>query len=120
MLGDPDPAPLLARELGGDPPGAEAWMPERERDHALLEVRADLVGHPRAPALPDPERLQPPAVDLALQAMVGRVVHSHRPARRAHPDLLGQREQPQAIAEQHVIMRHAAHSSLCLAMKTRE
>src|SRR5438309_12026628 len=62
LLGDPQPAPLLARQLGGDPPGAEARVPERERDHALLEVRPDLVGHPRAPALPDPQRLKPTAV----------------------------------------------------------
>jgi hypothetical protein len=41
-------------------------MPEREGDDALLEVRADLVGHPRPPPLADIERLTPPAVDLGL------------------------------------------------------
>ena len=31
---------------------------------------------------------------------------AHRPAGRPDADLLGQREQPPAIAAQHVIMRH--------------
>jgi hypothetical protein len=34
------------------------------------------------------------------------VVHAHRPARGADTDLLGEREQPPAVADEHVIMRH--------------
>jgi hypothetical protein len=85
-------------------------MAEREGDDALLEVGADLVRHPRAPALPDPQRLQSPAVDPGLPAVVGRVVDAHLPAGRANADLLRQRGQPQAESEQHVIMRHVCSS----------
>ena len=83
-------------------------MGQGEGQHALLDVRADLVGHAWAAALADSERLKAPAVDLLLPAVIGRVVHAHRPARRANPDLRCQREQPQAIAEQDVIIRHAS------------
>jgi hypothetical protein len=57
-------------------------MPERERDDALLKMRADLVGHPRAPAFADVEGFQAPAIDPALQAVVGGAVHAHRATRR--------------------------------------
>jgi hypothetical protein len=41
-------------------------MAQREGDDALLEVRADLVGHPRPPALPHRQRLQAPPIDPLL------------------------------------------------------
>jgi hypothetical protein len=44
-------APALARELGGDAPGAEAGVGQAEGQNALLDHRADLVGHPGRPAL---------------------------------------------------------------------
>src|SRR3954447_2297801 len=53
-------------------------MTEREGDDPALEVRPDLVRHPRAPALADVERLKPPAIDALLQAIVGRPIHTHR------------------------------------------
>ena len=107
VLGDSEPAPLLPGKFGRDAPRPAARMGQGEGQHALLDVRANLIGHPWAAALADPQRLKPPAVDLLLPAVIGRVVHAHRPARRSHADLRCQREQPQAIAEQDVIIRHA-------------
>ena len=43
-------------------------------------------------------------------------MHAHQPARLTDPALSREREQLQAIAEQHVILRHAARS-LRLAVK---
>src|ERR1700756_2538935 len=72
MLGDPQPAPLLAGELGRDPPGPEPGVRQRERDDPLLQVRADLIRHPRPPPLPHVQRLKAPAVDLALPSVIRR------------------------------------------------
>jgi hypothetical protein len=72
-------------------------MAEREGHDPLLQVGADLVGHPRPPALAHVERLEPPAVDLPLEPVVGRAVDAHRPAGGGHvAELLGQGEQAQA------------------------
>jgi hypothetical protein len=72
-------------------------------------VRADLVRHPGPPALADRERLEAPAVDLALKPVVGRTVDAHRPASGGNvAELLGQREQAQPESDQHVMLRHAA------------
>jgi hypothetical protein len=121
VLGDPDPAPFGAAKLGGDPPRPEPRPGEGEGDDPLLEVGADLVRHPRSAALAHVQRLQSPAVDLLSQPVVGRVVDAHRPAGRAHPDLIGQREQPPAIAGQHVIMRHLVLPlSGLIGIETRE
>jgi hypothetical protein len=82
-------------------------MTQREGDDPLLEMRADLVGHPRPPALADVERLQAPAIDLALEAIVGRAIHAHHPARLRHvAQLLGQRKQPQTESDEHVMLSH--------------
>jgi hypothetical protein len=105
------PAPPLAGKLGGDPPRAQAGLGKREGEDALLQVRPELVRHPRPAPLPDPERLQTPAVDSPLPAVVGRVVHAHRPAGGADADLCGEREDAQAEAEEHVIIRHAVLQS---------
>jgi hypothetical protein len=89
-------------------------MAERERHDPLLKVRADLVRHPRPPPLPDPERLQPPALDPTLEPVVGRAIDPHRPAgRRDVAELLGQREQAQAKSEQHVMLCHPAPFDGC-------
>jgi len=80
---------------------------ERERHDPLLDVRADLVGHPRPAALADVQGLKTPAIDLALEAVVRRAVDRHQPARLADvAQLLGQREQPQAVAAEHVMLCH--------------
>jgi hypothetical protein len=105
---DDQPAPLRPREHRGNPPRPQPWMPERERDDPLLEDLRKLVGHHRPPALTRPEHLQSLTVDLRLPAVIRRAMHTHQPARLADPTLPGEREQLQAIAEQHVIMRHAA------------
>jgi hypothetical protein len=119
VLGDPDASPLVAAQLGRDPPRAVARVPEREGDHLLLEVGSDLVRHPRPAPLADPQRLEPPAVCLLLEPVVGRAVDAHRPAGGGDvAELLGQREQPQAIAEERVIMGHAR--LLRVLWKTRD
>jgi hypothetical protein len=66
VLGDSDPAPLLAPKLGRDPSRAEARVAEREGEDPVLEVRADLVRHPRATALSDPEAVEAVALELLL------------------------------------------------------
>src|SRR5712691_7423441 len=115
MLRDLDAAPFVAGQLGADPPRAQTREAQRERDHLLLQMRANLVGHPRPPPLADVERLQAPAVDLVLPAVIGRVMDPHRPTRRTDTNLLSEREQPPAIADQHVIIRHALSPQLvCL------
>jgi hypothetical protein len=91
--GDAKSSPALARELGRDAPGTEAGMGEREGEDALLEVRPELVGHARAAALSHSESLQAPAVDAALPAVVGRVVHAHGSAGGADADLAREREE---------------------------
>lgn len=101
-------APLLARELGADPLGAEAGVGEREGEDPLLEVGAELVRHPRSSALPDPQRLQAPAVDPALPAVEGGVVDAHCAAGGADADFAREREQARSKAEENVIMGHAA------------
>src|SRR5512144_974359 len=59
-------------------------------------MRADLVRHPGPPPLPDRQRLEPPAVELALPAIEGRAVDAHLPAGGRHvAQLVRQREQPQ-------------------------
>src|SRR5215207_9106795 len=93
--------------LRGDPPRPEPRPGQGEGDDPLLEMGADLVGHPRAAALPDPQSLHAPAVDLALPAVVGRALDPHRPAGgRDVAELLRQGEAAQAESEQHVILSH--------------
>src|SRR5438128_6475512 len=87
VLRDPNPTPLLPGQFGTDAPGTESRMGEAEGHDPLLQVGADLVRHPRTPALSHPQRLKAPAVDLALVAVVGRVVDPHRAACSPDPDL---------------------------------
>jgi hypothetical protein len=101
-------APFRAPQPGRDALGAPARVTETERDDPLLDDLGELVGHLRSPPLARPEHLQSRSLDLPLPAVIGRAVHTHRPARLRRPDLLGQPEQLQAVAEQHVILRHAA------------
>jgi hypothetical protein len=84
-------------------------VPERERHDPLLEVRADLVGHPRTPALAHVEGFQAPAIDPTLEAVVGGAIHAHRAAGGRHvAQLLSEREQPQAESDEHVMLCHPA------------
>jgi hypothetical protein len=107
VLRDANPTPLFPGRLGRDPPRTEAGMAERKGDHPLLQVRADLVRHPRPRALPDPQRLQPPSDRPSASSgnrSSGAPPSADTPGAPRSPR---QREQPQAVAEQHVIMRHA-------------
>ena len=73
-------------------------MRERERDDPPLKMRAEDWASVGAGA-PDVQRLQAPRLDLALEAIVGRAMHAHQPARlRDVAQLIGQREQTHAIA----------------------
>src|SRR5690606_42025763 len=78
---------------------------------------ADLVWHPRPAALADAQAVEPVALELWLPAVIGRAGDPHLPAGLAHrAQLLGQRKEPQAVAEQDVIMGHRACSfraSMC-------
>jgi hypothetical protein len=80
---------------------------EREGDDALLQVRPDLVGHPRPATLAHVERLKTPAINALLQAVGGRAVHAHRPAGGRHiAQLIGQREQAQTESGERVMLCH--------------
>jgi len=94
VRGDLQAAPLLPRQLGADPLGTEPRLAEREGDDPLLQMRAELVGHPRPAPLPRPQRLKTPTLDLLGPAVVGRMMHPHRTAGRTHTDLPSEREQP--------------------------
>jgi hypothetical protein len=85
-------------------------MPERERNDLLLDDRRKLAWHLRPPALARAQHLQTLTIDLHLPAVVGRPVHAHHSTGLPNADLAREREQPQAIAEQHVILRHADSS----------
>jgi hypothetical protein len=82
-------------------------MPKRERHDALLDDLRRLIGHLRPPALPRPQHLQALALNLVLPAVVGRAMHPERPTRVTDRRPVREIEQLQAIAEQHVILRHA-------------
>jgi hypothetical protein len=73
----------------------------------LLDDQRDLVGHLRPAAFARPEHLQALAIDLRLPAVVGRAMYPERPARMTNRRARREIEQLQAIAEQHVILRHA-------------
>ena len=73
--------PLRADQLGRDATRPIARMTERARDDPLLEMRADLVGHPRPPTFTHIKRLQPPATDAVLPAVIRRAVDTYRAAR---------------------------------------
>src|SRR6202035_2066170 len=98
-------------KLGADPGRAEPGLAKRERNDPLLQMRTKLVRHPRPAPLPRPQSLKAPPLDPLSPPVIGRVVHTHHPTRRTNPDLTRQREQPQPVAEQHVILRHATPPS---------
>jgi hypothetical protein len=81
---------------------------EAEGQDPLLNQHRELVGHHRPAPLARAQHLQPRLLDLHLPAVIGRAMHTHQPARLTDPALSGEREQLQAITEQHVILRHAA------------
>jgi hypothetical protein len=83
---------------------------QRKRHDALLDDRRELIGHLRAPALAGPEHLEARALDVRLPAVERRAVHPEDPARVADRRARGQIEQLHAIAEQHVILRHATRA----------
>src|SRR3954454_25027966 len=66
----------------------------------------DLVWHPWRAPLTRAQHLEAVTVDRCTPAVVGRAVHAEHPAGLAHARLRGVREELQAEAEQHVIIRH--------------
>jgi hypothetical protein len=114
---DDQPAPFRACQAGRDPPRPVPGMSQRERHNPLLDQHRKLVGHPRPATLAWTQHLQPVAVDLGLPAVIGRAMHPERATRMRDRRARGQIKQLQAIAEQHVILRHAAQCSLRLAVK---
>jgi hypothetical protein len=105
---DNDPAPLRPRELGCDALGPQPRMRDREAHDALLDHLRQLVGHLRAAALARAQHLEPVTVDLALPCVIRRAMHPEGPARMRDRRARREIKQLQAIAEQHVILRHAA------------
>ena len=85
-------------------------MSDREGDDPLLDHRRQLVGHLRPTPLPRPQHLQPVPVDQTLPAVESRAVHTERAAGLADGGAGGVVEQLQPVAEEDVILRHAAHS----------
>jgi len=68
-------------------------MGQAERQHPLLEHRAELIGHLRATPLAGAKQLQPVAVGDLSPAVEGRVVDAEHPAGGAHvAELLSQCE----------------------------
>ena len=85
-------------------------MAEREGDDPLLDERGELVGHARPPPLARTQDLESVPLDHPLPAVVGRAVDAERAAGGADADPPGQVDQLQPVAEEHVILGHAAHS----------
>jgi hypothetical protein len=109
---DGQPAPLRASELCGDAPGPHPRMSEREPNDALLDERRELVGHHRSPPLARTQHLKAVAIDLGLPTVIGRSMHPERPTGVRNRRAVRQIKQRQAIAEKHVILRHATPSEL--------
>src|SRR5262245_51845086 len=109
-MADEDRAPALAAQLARDPPWPVTGVAERERDDPLLDKRRPLVGQPRPLSLPRPQDLQPVPLDPPLPDVIGRAVDPEHAAGLAHARPRGMIEHPQPVAEQCVILRHAAHS----------
>ena len=81
---------------------------------------ADLVRHPRAAALAHPQRLEPPAVDLRLERVIGRAVKAHQAAGLGDvAELVDQGEQTHSLTEQHVILCHRVLLSALLWLAPR-
>jgi hypothetical protein len=108
-VGYDEATPLLAGELSGHSPGAESGVGDREREDSLLDHPRQLVGHLRAPALAGAEDLGPVALDLPLPGVVGRAMDPEGPTGLRHRGPAGEVEELQAVAEQPVIIGHAAH-----------
>src|SRR4029079_6483072 len=84
-------------------------MAERERHDPLLNERRELVGETWAAPLPRAQDLKAVPLDTPLPDVVGRTMDPEHPTRLTHRSANGVVEQLQPIAEQHVILRHAAH-----------
>src|SRR5271166_1158713 len=87
-------------------------MSEREPNDALLDQRRELVGHHRPPSLARTQHLKAVAIDLGLPAVIRRSMHPEGSTRVRDRRAVRQIKQRQAIAEEHVILRHATPSKL--------
>jgi hypothetical protein len=77
---------------------------ERERDDPLLHKRGELLRHPRPPALPRPQDLQPVPLHQTLPAVEARTMDPEHTTGLAHARPRRVIEQPQTVAEEHVIL----------------
>jgi hypothetical protein len=84
-------------------------MGDRKRQDPLLDHRRQLVGHLRGAPLARAQDLGPVALDATLPGVIGRAVDSEGPTGLRHRGPAGEVEELQAVAEQPVIIGHAAH-----------
>jgi len=105
---DDDAAPLGPGQLAGYALGAETRVGDREAEDPLLDHLRQLVGHPRTAPLSGTQHLEAVAIDLALPGIEGRAVHPEAPAGLRDAGAGGLGKEGLAVAEQHVILGHAA------------
>jgi len=110
VVGDEEAAPALAAKLGGDAGRTETRMAEREGHDPLLDERGELVRYARPPSLPRAQDLEPVTLDHPLPAVVRGAVDAEGTAGGGNSDPAGQVDELQPVAEEDVILRHAAHS----------
>ena len=85
-------------------------MAEGEGDDTALDERGELVRHAWLPPLPRTQDLEPVALDAPLPDVVGRTVDTEDAARLRDADAAGEVDELQPVAEEDVILGHAAHS----------
>jgi hypothetical protein len=85
-------------------------MGEREGDDPLLDHLGQGVRHLRPPALARAQHLEAVALDLTLPAVVGRAVDAEGPTGLGDRRAGGVGKDLLAVAEQGVIIGHAARS----------
>jgi hypothetical protein len=83
---------------------------EREGDDPAFHERRQLVRHARLPPLSGAENLEAVALDAPLPDVVGGTVDTEDAARLRDADAAGEVDELQPVAEEHVILGHAAHS----------
>jgi hypothetical protein len=94
---------------------------ERERQDPMLDVRRELVRHPRPTTLAWPEGLESPGEDLASPPVERGRVHAHDPARLAHvAELTGEGEQSHPMPMDDIIERQAVPPLARLAGRTKD
>jgi hypothetical protein len=100
-------------QLGCQPPRPQAGVGEREGDDLAFDPLWELVRHSRPPTFSRTQDLQAIAGDLITPAVVGRAMDLEVSASPGDPDLLGMREQRDAIQVEPIILSHGDPS--CVA-----